>query len=43
MDCPKLSMEFPEETIGIYAGGTKSGIFKNGNLPTKIKKPLKPR
>ena len=36
-----LSMEFPEETIGIYAGGTKSGIFKNGEFIYKDKETIK--
>ena len=36
-----LSMEFPEETIGIYAGGTKSGIFINGEFTYKDKETIK--
>ncbi|WP_336512955.1 helicase-related protein, partial [Clostridium sp. Cult1] len=38
-----LSMEFPEETIGIYAGGTKSGIFINGEFTYKDKETIKAR
>ena len=37
----KLSFEFPEETIGVYAGGTKSGIFKNGEFFYKDKETIK--
>lgn len=36
-----LSLEFPQEIIGIYAGGTKSGLFKNGEFKTKDKEIIK--
>ena len=36
-----LSLEFAEESIGMYAGGIKSGIFKNGDFIHKDKETVK--
>lgn len=36
-----LSNEFDEEIIGLYAGGTKSGIFKNGRFKAEEKEIIK--
>ncbi len=36
-----LSREFDEELIGLYAGGTKSGIYENGKFKTKEKETIK--
>ena len=36
-----LSHDFPEQTIGLYAGGDKSGVFQNGRFTKHIKDDLK--
>lgn len=36
-----LSLEFPEEIVGIYAGGIKSGLFKNGEFKAMDKEIIK--
>ncbi|MBD8034589.1 phospholipase D-like domain-containing anti-phage protein [Solibacillus merdavium] len=37
----KLSQKFPKESVGLYAGGEKSGIFIDGNFTKKEKEELK--
>ncbi|MCK9217633.1 MAG: phospholipase D-like domain-containing protein [Firmicutes bacterium] len=37
----KLSKDFPKEIIGLYAGGSASGIFLNGDFKTKDKETIK--
>lgn len=37
----KISKEFQDELIGIYAGGDKSGIYENGKFKTRDKETIK--
>lgn len=37
----RLSKEFTEETIGLYAGGNASGIFEDGKFKVKDKESIK--
>ena len=37
----KLSLEFTDEPIGLYAGGSKSGIYLNGSFKKKEKEEIK--
>jgi ERCC4-related helicase len=36
-----LSMEFSDEPIGLYAGGSKSGVYLNGSFKKKEKEEIK--
>lgn len=36
-----LSIEFPDEPIGLYAGGSKSGIYVDGSFKKKEKEEIK--
>src|SRR5699024_8199998 len=37
----KISKEFQDESIGVYAGGNKSGIYENGKFKTRDKETIK--
>src|SRR5699024_8463348 len=37
----KISKEFQDESIGMYAGGDKSGIYENGKFKTRDKETIK--
>ena len=37
----KLSIDFKDELIGLYAGGSKSGIYTNGSFKKKDKEAIK--
>jgi len=39
--CEKLTADYPEERIGIYAGGNKSGIMEGGIFKRKSKDEIK--
>ncbi|MBT2667304.1 DEAD/DEAH box helicase family protein [Bacillus sp. ISL-4] len=37
----QLSVKFPGESVGLYAGGEKSGVFLDGSFTKKVKEELK--
>lgn len=37
----KISVEYPQELVGLYAGGGKSGIYRNGQFTSSLNNDLK--